>query len=255
MYKEISKLSKKIKLKQGEELILIEGLPGLANVGKIVVDYLIEHFKPKKLLSMVVEENTNYVLVKPNNTIIMPKIEFHLLTHKKKKVLLITGDAQPSDENNLLFTKEVAKLMEELNCKEVVTMGGIGYQEIPNDPKIYVTGNNKELMKFFNKKGCNNKIFGQVGPIVGFTGTFGALTKIPTAILLAESFANPYYIGLRGARKILKILNSAYSLKIPMKSIEEEVNDMEEELKKLGLSLPSTKPIKEHKTEEITYIG
>ena len=84
MYDEITKLAKKIKLKK-EELILIEGLPGLANVGKIVVDYLIEHFKPKKLLSIDIEPDTNYVLVKQNNTITFPKIEFFLMKHKNKK--------------------------------------------------------------------------------------------------------------------------------------------------------------------------
>jgi len=257
MYEEILKLEKKIKLEKGEKLILLEGLPGLANVGKIVVDYLIEHFKTKKLLSMTVDSKNNFVLVKPNNLIELPKIEFFLWQHKQKKFLLLTGDAQPNDNNNYSFTERVSETLNKLGCEEAVTIGGIGYQEIPVDPKVYVTGNNKKLKEKFVKKGCEKKLFGQVGPIVGFTGTFAALNKgkIPTTILLAESFANPYYIGLRGASKILKILNSVYSLKISLKSIEEEVNDMEDELKKLGLALPTNEPKKEIRLEDTGYIG
>ncbi|GAG09369.1 unnamed protein product, partial [marine sediment metagenome] len=55
--------------------ILIEGLPGMGNVGKIVIDYIIENLDAKKLCEIHSDKFPNSVFVNEKNLIELPKIQ------------------------------------------------------------------------------------------------------------------------------------------------------------------------------------
>ena len=57
--------------------LFIEGLPGIGNVGKIAVDFLIEELKAKKLYSFFSYKFPHSVFVNEKNLVEMPKIEIY----------------------------------------------------------------------------------------------------------------------------------------------------------------------------------
>ncbi len=214
-----------------EDAIFIEGLPGIGNVGKVVIDYLIDKLKAKKIGSLFSFDLPNSVFVNEKNLIQLPSIDLYSIKIKKQEYLFLTGDAQPSTERaSYELSKTITEFLEEHKVKEIITLGGIGLDEIPAEPKVYVTGNKKTIIQEFSKIGANKKIFGVVGPIVGVSGLLLGLTKIPASALLVETFAHPMYIGLKEAKELLKLICKKYNLKIDFKDLDEEINIVEEEI-------------------------
>ena len=74
---------KKVKLNKP---ILLEGLPGIANVGKIVVDYLIEKLEAEKIMTFFSHELPNSVFVNENNLVELPRIEMYYKKIKNKQL-------------------------------------------------------------------------------------------------------------------------------------------------------------------------
>lgn len=260
---EITKEGKEPKL---DNPVFIEGLPGIGNVGKIAVDFLVEELKAKKLFSFFSHKFPHSVFVNEDNLVEMPKIEIYYKKFKdknKRDLLLLTGDIQPIDEESChSFCEEILKLVKKFGCTEVVTTGGIGLQKVPEKPRIYCTSNDEKLLKSYVKKGIlvERDIFGVVGPIVGVSGLLVGLGKrkgVKGVALLAETFGHPMYLGIKGAKELLKVLDDKFELGINLKKLSKEIIKLEQEIMKRTKKWAETGKGAgaRGKDEEMSYIG
>ena len=237
--------------------ILIEGLPGIGNVGKITVDFIIDSLQAKKFIEINSYYFPNSVFVNENNLIDLPSINIYYKKLKNKDLLLVAGDVQPIDEFGCYqICEKILDIFQRYKGKEIITLGGIGLPKIPNNPKVYCTANNKLIIKKYKTKNINTKIFGTVGPIMGITGLLIGLAQkrnIPAICLLAQTFGHPTYIGIKGSRELLKILNEKLKLNINLVSLNEEIRNIEKEIKTKTQEILGSKEIKKQK--ETSYIG
>ncbi len=214
--------------------ILIEGLPGMGNVGKIAVDYMIEHLQAKKFLEISSHNFPNSVFVNEKNLIELPKIGMYYKQINNRSFMFLAGDVQPTDEKSCYaFCEEVLNVVEKYKAKEVITLGGIGLPESPKKPAVYKTGNNKKLIEKYKAKQVSTSLYGFVGPIVGVSGVLLGLSaerKIPAISFLAETFGHPNHLGIKGAREILDVLNKNLRLKLDLKELDAEILDIDEEV-------------------------
>jgi len=135
-----------VKLK---EPILIEGLPGIGNVGKIAVDFMIDNLKPKKIYEIHSDGFPHAVFVNEQNMVDLPTIRIFHKKIKDRDVLFLAGDVQPIDEASCYeFCNKVLDILEDVKVKEVITLGGIGLQKIPENPQVYCTGNSKKIIDY-----------------------------------------------------------------------------------------------------------
>lgn len=248
----------KIKKVSIKEPVLIEGLPGIGNVGKIIADYLIEQLKAEKIMSFFSYDLPNSVFVNEDNLVELPKIELYHKKIKDKDYLFLAGDVQPSNElGSYTFTELILNLMKKYKCKEIIALGGIGLTEIPEKPNVYVTGSDKRFVNRLVKKGAKPEVYGLVGPIIGISGLLVGLSKrkeIPSAALLTETYGHPMYLGIKSAKEALKVLVKMYKFKISYTSINKEIKLMEQE--ELGEEPDKKSAIhKLKKLKEINYIG
>ncbi|MEK6984102.1 MAG: PAC2 family protein [Nanoarchaeota archaeon] len=215
--------------------IFIEGLPGIGNVGKVAVDFLIDELKAKKLYEITSYTFPHSVFVNEDNLVELPVVEiFYRKSTGKRDILLLGGDVQPIDEiSSYEFSENVLDLIEKFNCREIITLGGIGLIDIPKKPRIYCTGNSKKMIARFKDELVSNNIYGVVGPIVGVSGLLLGLAsrrKIEAISLLAETYGHPMYLGIKGAKEILKVLNSKLGLNIDINKLDKEIKNIESEL-------------------------
>jgi len=257
------------KLPKLNKPILIEGLPGMGNVGKVVVDFLVEEVKAKKLYDIFSHSMPLSVFVNEKNLVELPSIEIYYKKFnnpKKNDLLFLAGDVQPIDEeSSYAFCGQVLELLKRVGGKEVVTIGGIGLQDVPKTPKVYCTGNSaKTISKYVKNTKATDKIYGVVGPIVGVSGLMIGLSgrcNVSGVAMLAETIAHPMYLGIKGAREILKILNKKLDLKINLKELDKEIKGVEKEIlkttKELGEVSKDTamKKMKRKLKEDVSYIG
>ncbi len=258
----INLLEKKPKLNNP---ILIEGLPGIGNVGKIVVDFMIDELKAKKLYDITSYTFPHSVFINEDNLVELPKIEIYYKKKGKNDLLFLAGDVQPIDETSSYeFADKILDIMQQFKCKEIITLGGIGLADIPKKPKVYCTANSKAIIKKY-KNGIkfHDKLYGVVGPIIGVTGLLLGLAKqrkIQAISFLAETYGHPVYLGIKGAREILNILNKNLKLKIKLGELDKEIKTIDKEMIRKTdqlskISKQTTIKKLKSKIREVDYIG
>jgi len=213
--------------------VFIEGLPGLGNVGKIVADFMVEELKATKVVDVFSYTLPNSVFVNEENLVDLPKIEIYHKKLGKQDFLFLTGDIQPTDEySSYTFCETILDLCEEFKCKEILTLSGIGLEDVPEKPKVYCTGNNKKFIESFKEFKANTKVYGRVGPIIGVSGLLVGLSakrNIKSVALLAETFGHPMYIGIKGAKSLLNLLNKKYGFDLSLRKINRDIRKIDEE--------------------------
>ena len=260
----IQQIGKKPKLKNP---VFIEGLPGIGNVGKVAIDFLIDELKAVKIYEITSYTFPHSVFVNEDNLIELPKIEifYKKFNGKKHDLLLMGGDVQPVDEVSCYeFSDKTLDILEDFKGKEIITLGGIGLAQIPKKPQVYCTGNSKKIIKKYKNGMVNDKLYGVVGPIVGVSGLLLGLAeqrKIEAISFLAETYGHPMYLGIKGARQILDVLNKILGLKINTKKLDKEIKDVETEIMKRTEQLSEVSrttalnKLKGRLGQEIDYIG
>ena len=259
----IKQVSKLPKLKRP---ILVEGLPGIGNVGKVAVDFIIEELRAKKIYEINSYTFPHSVFINEKNLVELPKIElfYKKFSNGRNDLLLLAGDVQPIDEvSSYEFSEKMLDVLKKFNGKELITLGGIGLGEIPKKPKVYCTGNSKDTIKKY-KDDANEKLYGVVGPIVGVSGLLLGLAtdkNIRAVSFLAETYGHPMYLGIKGAREVLRILNKKLKLGIKIERLDKEIKEIESEIMKRTEELSeismqtALRKIKGKLGKDTSYIG
>lgn len=238
--------------------LLIVGLPGMGNVGKITGDFITESLKATKICEISSDSLPHCVFVNESHEVVLPQMNIFYKKHKSKSLFLLVGDVQPLESKDCYsFCEEVLKFCKKHKIKEIITLGGIGLSELPEEPKLFCAGTDSKIIK---KLGVNSGAYGVVGPIIGVSGLLIGLAKeknIGGIVLLSETFGHPNYLGIKGSKELLKHLNSKLSLGIKMDTINKEIKEIEAELleKIEQLNVIQEETMKKSGQEYTNYIG
>ncbi|MEK6922853.1 MAG: PAC2 family protein [Nanoarchaeota archaeon] len=242
--------------------VLIEGLPGVGNVGKIATDFIIDSIGAKKIFEITSYNLPHCVFVNEDNLVELPAIEIFYKNVGGRTLLLLAGDIQPLDEPSCYeFCDQILDIIEGFKGKkEVITLGGIALERNPKNPKVYATANDQKIRKKYAGRALNNNIYGLVGPIVGVSGLLVGLAgkrKIPAVSLLAETYGHPNHLGIRSAKEILRILNQNLRLKIDLTDLDSEIKDIEFEFETEERKLKRVGKLKKAagSSRDFNYIG
>ncbi len=243
-----------------ENPILIEGLPGIGNTGKIAVDFMVEKLNAKKLYNIFSYYLPHSVFVNHDNLVELPKIEiYYKKSRNGRDLLFLSGDTQPVDEPSCYsFCRRVLSTISEYGCKELITLGGIGLKELPNNPQLYITGTSKEIIKKYSTKDTKTELYGVVGPIVGVSGVLVALARLKGQegiTILGETLAHPMFVGIKTSKAMLSYLSSMLGFKINLKSLDLEIEELEKELKAVDELEEIQKTSYESRKVDSNYIG
>ncbi len=250
---------KRLKNTRFKEPVLIEGLPGMGNVAKITIDFIIESLKAEKIYEISSYGFPNIVLVDEKGIADLPKVEVYHKRIKGKDFFLVSGDVQPVDEENSYeFCDKLLDIFQEFNGREVVTLGGIGLEEPPKSPRVYCSGTTKKIIDNYKIDGVKSAE-GVVGPIIGVSGLLLGLAKargLSGAILLVETLGAPTYLGIREARELVKVLNKKFKLGLDIDDLNREVKIIEKEIgEKLNKFMVKEERKLKTRKEYTNYIG
>ncbi len=246
--------------------IFIEGLPGIGNVGKVAVDFLIDELNAKKLYEISSHTFPHSVFVNEDNLVELPIVEvFYKKYSGRRDLLLLGGDVQPIDEiSSYEFSERILDLVQKFHGKELITLGGIGLPDIPKKPKVYCTGNSRKIIERYRSDLVSNNLYGVVGPIVGVSGLLLGLAsrrRMEAISFLAETYGHPMYLGIKGAKEILKILDKQLSLHLDINKLDKEIKNIEDELMKKTEQLSEVtkaialKKLQKKAGKDMDYIG
>lgn len=213
--------------------ILISGLPGVGNVGKIALDFLVDKLKAKRFMEITSYSFPHCVFINEKNIVELPVIELFYKNLKKHSLILLGGDVQPLDEKACYeFCDTVLDVFQNHKGTEIITLGGVALERIPKNPAVFCTGTDQKTIEKYSL--CSKKASELMGPIIGVSGLLTGLAKsrkIPAVTMLAESFGHPNYLGIKGAKEILTILNKKLNLRININELNAEIEEIEDEIK------------------------
>lgn len=252
-YVTVKYINKKPKL---NDPVLIEGLPGIGNVGKLAVEHLIENVKAKKLAELHCKDFPPQVFINPDGTVKLVNNEFFYWKAKKKDqrdVLLLTGDYQGlSSQGQYELVQKILDICEEFGVKELYTLGGYGLGHEINEPDVLCATTDKELVKTMKKYGAVFKKNEPGGGIVGASGLIlglGKLRGMRGACLMGETPG--YLVDPKSAKAVLKILMKITNIDVKLTALEKKAKEIEH----IAHQLKEMEGLSKDKGEELKYIG
>lgn len=158
-----------------EKPILVLGLPGFGNVGKIAVHLLIKFCGAKPFAELYSPSFPDYVSVNSKGICHMPRYEFYGAPMEKNDFLIMTGDTQPSFDDvvaHYMLCSEILDFVEKKGCSFIITIGGAPITE--EKAQVYVAATSPKLALEFMEKGA--AIYSKAR-IVGATGLMLGLAR------------------------------------------------------------------------------
>lgn len=161
-----------------EEPILIVGLQGLGDVGRLVAQKIIDSSDAKLFAELYSPHFPDIVIAEESGICHLPRYEFWACTSSDPNFIVLTGDFQPiPDEVTAYYevSSMVLELAKRLGSKWVVTIGG--YRGPPEKVgKIYVSSTSREITTSLMSYGAamyRGRIVGMAGLILGLGGVLG----------------------------------------------------------------------------------
>ncbi len=211
----------KPKLKNG---VLIEGLPGIGNVGKIVTDYLIKELKAEKVCEVYSFYFPDRAIVEVNGVFRLPRDELYLYEKERGEgIILLTGDYQPPMHDlkgHYRVARVILDLAVEYGCKTVITVAGLQSTTTRLVPDVYVVANDRELLERLSgygfKKNKHGRIFGAAGLLLSLSAEKG----LKAFCILATTRGN--FSDYLAAYHVLLKLKDVLDIKVDLAGMERE---------------------------------
>jgi uncharacterized protein (TIGR00162 family) len=158
-----------------EKPILVQGLPGFGNVGKIAAHLLTKFCGAKLFAELYSPSFPDYVSITSKGICHLPRYEFYAAPMEKNDFIIMTGDTQPSFDDvvaHYVICDYVLDFAKEQGCSFMVTTGGVPLTE--EKAQVYVAATSPRLALEFMEKGA---VIYSKGRIVGATGLMLGLAK------------------------------------------------------------------------------
>ncbi len=244
-----------------ENPILIEGLPGIGNVGKIAAKYLIRELRAKKFATLYSDTFPPNVIIRKSGLIAPMKNSFYYYKKDEKEFIIVTGNTQStSPEGQYKLTEEILNFTQQFGIKTIYTLGGLGVGRFVEKPKVFAAVTSKKFVKKLEELGVVVKR-DAVGQLIGVSGLLLALGKlrgIDGVCLMGET--SGLYIDHNAALAVLRVLTELIEVEIDVEKLKEKAKASKKkiaEITKVERRIIEDLGIiqKEPSEEETRYIG
>jgi len=149
-----------------------------------------------------------------------------------KDLILLTGDSQPVvPGSEYILSEQILDLITKFKISNIYSLASYVTGTFVNNPKIYGTATNQEMVKSFRSFNIstldNGNITGMNGLILGL----GKLRGIEGICLLGET--SGYVIDAKASKNLLEILNNVLGININMDEMNKRSKDTEILIKNL----------------------
>lgn len=230
----MTKESKGIKLSKP---VLVVGLPGIGNVGKLIAEHLRLEFDSIKLATLYSPHFPHQVVMLKSGGIRLVGNRFYLIKGKgiKRDIVLLTGETQAiTPEGQYEVNGRIVDFfVNKLKGNFIYTLGGYSVaRSVSSEPKVYGSTTSKGVITKLKDSGI---LFGKArGMILGSAGlilAFAKMQKTDGVCLMGEtSFLD---VDAAAAKAVLKVLAKNLDIEIDTKSLDKIIERTAKALKEL----------------------
>lgn len=239
--------------------ILIEGLPGFGQVGRVAAEHLIQELKAKKFAELTSPSFPPEVFVDRDGLVHSIKNEFYYDT--KNSIIILIGDTQAADiRGQHELVGEILKLCKKHKVKEIITLGGYATGVLKEKPQVFGAATSEKMIKKYSAHGIKFKVKKERGGIVGVSGLLLGIGKtegIEGVCLMGETPGHPLFVDAKSAEAVVFKLGRILDIKINTKELKKRVEEIEkfrttiQQMMKKAMQQPE----KATTSDEVRYIG
>jgi uncharacterized protein (TIGR00162 family) len=236
--------------------IVVEGLPGVGNVGKLAAEHLVDMLKAKKFMEIYSKHFPPQVLIDDDGVVKLVRNE--LFYHKARDgetadLILLTGDYQGlSPDGQYELSHRVLDVLEPYKPARIYTLGGWGIGKMIEKPRVLGAATDKEIVAEMKKHGVTFSKVEPGGGIVGASGLLlglGKLRGIDGVCLMGET--SGYFVDPKSAEAVLEVLTKTLKVEIDFSELHEKAKQIDAITSKLKDAEPTVEP----KRENLDYIA
>ncbi|MFB6297933.1 MAG: proteasome assembly chaperone family protein [Salinirussus sp.] len=233
--------------------VLVEGLPGVGHVGKLVAEHLVEeldgdlirrvystHFPPQ----VGVEEGLTQLAC----------AEIHAVETDSRTLLVLSGDHQAQDTTGHYGLAETfLDVAADLDTDRVFALGGIPTGELIEEYDVVGAATGADQREELEAAGVEFRDDEPAGGIVGVSGLLlglGRRRDVPAACLMGET--SGYLVDPKSAQAVLEVLQDVLGFEVDVSSLEDRADEMEEVVRKIQEMEGGTPAAPD---EDLRYIG
>jgi uncharacterized protein (TIGR00162 family) len=237
------------------EPILIEGLPGVGNVGKLAAEHLLDQIDAVKFADIYSKHFPPQVVVNDDGVIKLVNNELFYSKGKEGRpdLILLIGDYQGlTPEGQYELSDHVLDIAKQFGVKMIFTLGGYGIGKMVEEPRVLGAATDEELVEQMKEKGV---VFSRGEPgsgIVGASGLLLGLGKVyglKAVCLMGET--SGYFVDPKGAEAVLRVLAEILQVEIDFSDLE----DKAEQIDIITSKLKEIEAPQDPKREDLGYIG
>jgi uncharacterized protein len=241
--------------------VLVEGLPGVGNVGKLAADYLRDQLKAKPLATIYSKFFPPQVYVSEEGLI---RLVSNDLTYARARgagqrdVLILGGDYQGiSPEGQYELTHRVLDYCRSLGVREVFTLAGFAQGHVVERPRVLGAATSLARVEAMKQHGVVFSRNDPGGGLIGASGLFlglGRTFDMEGVCLMGET--SGYFVDPRSAEAVLKVLARALGLEIDFSELESKAKEIDRIAQKIHeVEQKPTESAPAQSREDLGYIG
>ena len=189
------------------EPIMVEGLPGVGNVGKLAAEHLVEQLKATKFAEIHSKYFPPQVLLDEDGVIRLVSNDLYYVRGEgdRPDLIILVGDYQGlTPEGQYELSDFMLKVAMDRKVRRIYTLGGYGIGRMVEEPRVLGAATSMTLVEEMKEKGV---VFSKGEPgsgIVGASGLLLGLGKVhgvEAVCLMGET--SGYFVDPKGAEAVL----------------------------------------------------
>jgi len=239
--------------------ILVEGLPGVGHVGKLVADHMVEELHAEKIMEIYSPHFPPQVIVNEDGTIRMVRNEIYAYhgQNGEPDLLILIGDYQSAtNEGHYELCGIFLDLAQSYNVKRIYALGGYGTGQFVDKPTVMGAATSPQLVEEMKEKDILFHENEPGGGIIGVSGLLlgmGALRGMDAVCLMGVT--SGYLVDPKAASEVLRILCRILGIDVSVHALEERAKEMEKIIGKLQEMERAQAPYEAGGDEDLRYIG
>jgi hypothetical protein len=236
--------------------VLVEGLPGVGNVGKLAADHMVEQLKAVKFAEIYSKHFPPQVLLDDAGIIRLVSNELYYvkMPDAAHDIIILVGDYQGlTPEGQYELSYHMLEYARSLNVKRMYTLGGYGVGKMIEHPRVLGAATHEHLIDEMKEKGV---VFSRGEPGSGIVGASGLLLGLGKTVgmeavcLMGET--SGYFVDPKGAEAVLNVLSGILGVTVDYGALRDKAEQIDALASKLKEAEETISP---PKREDLGYIG
>jgi hypothetical protein len=238
------------------DVVFIEGLPGVGNVGKLACDHLVDVTSAKAWIDLMSTDFPPQVTVQKDGTVRLVRAQLWVAPKAAdgRDLVIMTGDYQPlTAQGQHDLVTAVLDELEKVGCKEIFTTGGYGLGTSVDEPAVLGAATDTKVVKRLQRLGVRFEEDEPGGGIIGASGLFLGLAMergMSGACLMGET--SGFLVDPKAARAVLDVLTRL----VGIEGVDAgDLQDKAAELDRIASQLSEAEAAARSDRPDLHYIG